>query len=79
MADVSRAREGFKAAAWFAEREFPHRWGRTDKLQVEHIGDLGERLRRSKERVIEHDPHTSVQALGVDMGVSQDSSDSDSK
>ena len=24
---LARAREGFKAAAWFAEREFPARWG----------------------------------------------------
>ena len=24
---LARAREGFKAASWFAEREFPERWG----------------------------------------------------
>ena len=34
--DVSRAREGFKAAAWFAEREFPARWG----AKVEHTNKV---------------------------------------
>jgi hypothetical protein len=35
-ADIARAREMFRAAAWRAEREFPHRWGA--KTQVS--GDL---------------------------------------
>ena len=51
---ISRAREGFRAAAWFAEREFPHRWGQHTQVTVS-TGDLGERLRRARERVIEPD------------------------
>lgn len=51
---LARAREAaFRAAAWFAEREFPHRWAPRSHVTVEHTGDLGDRLRRSKERVIE--------------------------
>ncbi len=38
IADVSRAREGFRAAAWFAEREFPNRWG--SKSEVKHTGGI---------------------------------------
>lgn len=52
---LARAREHFKAVAWQAEREFPHRWGQRTHVTVEHTGDLGERLRRSKERTIEHE------------------------
>ena len=64
---LARAREAaFRATAWFAEREFPARWGQTNKVQVEHVGDLGERLRRARERVIEHEsvvpqPQSAVQ------------------
>ena len=53
--DVSRAREAFRASSWFAEREFPHRWGRT--VEVTNVsGDLGDRLRRASERVINPAP-----------------------
>ena len=50
---LARARDAaFKAAAWFAEREFPERWG--NKTQVTfRDGDLGDKLRRASERVIE--------------------------
>lgn len=34
--DIARAREQFKAAAWRAEREFPHRWGQ----KVEQLGGV---------------------------------------
>jgi hypothetical protein len=47
---LARARERFRAIAWRAEREFPHRWGQTKHLVVEQVGDLGERLRRALER-----------------------------
>lgn len=55
-ADVPRARELLSHARWRAEREAPHRWGQHNRLTVEHSGDLGERLRRAKERVIEAIP-----------------------
>ena len=60
---LARARETFRAASWFAEREFPHRWGQ--KSEVTHRdGDLGDALRRAQERrgrLIEHEP----QAMSV--------------
>lgn len=50
---VPRARELLSHARWRAEREAPHRWGQHNRLTVEHSGDLGDRLRRAKERVID--------------------------
>lgn len=38
---------------WRAERMFPHRWGQKNHVTVEHTGDLGDRLRRARERTIE--------------------------
>ena len=32
MLSVARAREGFRAAAWFAEREFPETWGQKQEI-----------------------------------------------
>ena len=33
--NLARAREAaFRAAAWFAEREFPHRWGQKQQITV---------------------------------------------
>ena len=56
---LARAREAFRAASWFAEREFPARWGQ--KAQVTNInidaGDWSDRLRRARERVISPDSH----------------------
>ncbi len=37
---------------WRAEREFPHRWGQRSTVTVEHV-DLGDALRRARERVID--------------------------
>ena len=53
---VARARELLSHARWRAEREFPDRWGQRNQLKVEHVGDLGERLRRAQQRV--HDART---------------------
>lgn len=50
---LAGAREEFRADGWFAEREFPERWGAKQHLTVEHVGDLGDKLRRAKERVID--------------------------
>lgn len=50
---VARARELLSHARWRAEREFPEHWGQHNRLTVEHSGDLGDRLRRAKERVID--------------------------
>lgn len=50
--NLARAREGFRAAAWFAEREFPHRWGA--KQQIEHSGtvSLAVLLAAKRERTV---------------------------
>ena len=48
---VARARELLSHSRWRAEREFPDRWGQRNQLKVEHVGDLGERLRRAQQRV----------------------------
>ena len=34
-ADIARARELFRAAAWRAEREAPHRWGQRSLVTVD--------------------------------------------
>ena len=61
-ADIARAREQFKAAAWRAEREFPHRWGA--KQQIEHtFTDLGDKLDRAARRVIDVTPEPVVAPL----------------
>lgn len=36
LGNLARAREAsWKAAAWFAEREFPHRWGQRTQLTID--------------------------------------------
>jgi hypothetical protein len=62
-ADIARAREMFRAAAWRAEREHPARWGQKTHVTVEQTGDLGDRLRRALERdvsPISVSPHAQV-------------------
>ena len=53
--DVPRARELLSHARWRAEREAPHRWGQKHEVTTINI-DLGDRLRRARERVIEPEP-----------------------
>ena len=52
---LAGAREEFRADAWFAEREAPEIYGQRTHHTVEQVGDLGERLRRARERVIQGD------------------------
>lgn len=52
--DITRAREMFRAAAWRAEREFPHRWGKTEQLNV-LTGDLTEIIKQARGRIINQD------------------------
>jgi hypothetical protein len=78
-ADIARAREMFKAAAWRAEREFPGRWGPKSHVTVENVGDLAERLRRAKERTIEGEKPLRI-SEGTAAGsciISEDSSATD--
>jgi hypothetical protein len=37
---ISRAREGFRAAAWFAEREFPERYGGKSAQVIVNVNTL---------------------------------------
>lgn len=65
QADVARARAQWSAVSWRAERECPARWGQRTHVTLDVTVELGDRLRRSRERVvaevqnvqrIEHDP-----------------------
>lgn len=51
--EVARAREQCRFARWDAERRLPKLFGQQTHITVEHVGDLAERLRRARERVIE--------------------------
>jgi hypothetical protein len=53
--DLARAEKEWRAVSWQAEREFPHRWGQKSHVTVENVTDLGERLRRARERVLPQD------------------------
>jgi len=54
--NLARAREILlRRREWRAERDFPHRWGQHTQVTVSQ-GDLGERLRRARERVIDAAP-----------------------
>lgn len=54
-ADIARAREQFRAAAWRAEREFPHRWGQKSETHVitESYSDALRRIAERNMRVID--------------------------
>lgn len=58
---LARAREVHRSVAWRASVEHPDAWGDKKHITIELTGDLGDRLRRSKERVIEGE----VVKLGV--------------
>ena len=50
---LARAREEFRAWSWIAERRQARLYGQQNKLTVEVKDDLGDRLRRARERVID--------------------------
>ncbi len=60
---LGRAREQLRAAQWELERLYARMFGQQTHVTMEITGDLGDRLRRSKERVIEHEPANAVQQL----------------
>jgi len=50
---LGRAREGWRAWSWIAERRESRLYGQKQEVAVTHIGEeWGERLRRARERVI---------------------------
>lgn len=52
QSDIARAREVFRAAAWRAEREHPHRWGARQIVQHDVRVDVSERLQVSLRGVL---------------------------
>ena len=53
MGNLARIRyDSLKAAQWFAEREFPERWGQ--RTQVSLSGSLGELITQVSQRQLEH-------------------------
>lgn len=60
--ELARAREKAKFARWDAERRLPKLFGLQTHVTVEITGDLGDRLRRADERVIEGESVVCVAA-----------------
>jgi hypothetical protein len=52
---VTRADRLLGHTRWWAEKINPAQFGQRSHLTVENVGDLGERLRRARERVIDAD------------------------
>jgi hypothetical protein len=59
---LARARELVRSAQWELERILSRIFGQKSEVTVIQ-GDLGERLRRARERVIEHTPDTDSQQV----------------
>ena len=69
---VNIARAKVDAAHKWAAARDPARWGQRSYVQVEHVGDLAERLRRARERDItpevaqlEQSDEKSIESMGV--------------
>jgi hypothetical protein len=52
--ELARAREQLRSAQWELERIFSRIYGQKQEVTLNVSADLGERLRRAQERVIEH-------------------------
>ena len=68
---LARAREELRSAQWDLERVCSRIYGQKSHVTVEQVGDLGDKLRRSRERVIEAEPvadaqHAAAQEAGVE-------------
>lgn len=63
--DIARAREITKFAFRYAESIDTGTWGQRQHVTVEQVGDLGERLRRARERVIEAEPVVDAQQTAI--------------
>lgn len=60
---LARAREELRGAQWELERLYSRVFGQRSHVTVEQVGDLGERLRRARERVIEPDSVVDAQQI----------------
>jgi hypothetical protein len=66
---LARAREGFRAAAWFAEREFPQRWGQRSELTHQagqSFTQLLEQVARNRNAALPNAPIT-IDSQGGDV------------
>lgn len=50
---LARAREGVRSAQWELERLLNRLYGQKQEITLEVIGDLGDKLRRARERIID--------------------------
>ena len=66
---LARAREVHRAVAWRASVEHPDAWGDKRHVTVELTGDLGDKLRRAKERVIEGESSAVLPNGGISGGI----------
>lgn len=68
QADIARAREMFRAAAWRAEREVPERWAPRQHITATvAVVNLDALLVTSARDLLQHEP------VGVHLGVSDES------
>ena len=58
---LGRAREQLRSAQWELERLYARMFGQQSHVTIENVTDLGDKLRRSRERVIEHEPDAAPQ------------------
>jgi hypothetical protein len=71
--DITRAREMARFARMDLERRRPHLYGQRTHVTVENVGDLADKLRRARERVIEHEPVADTPNGAVHTGLLTDS------
>jgi hypothetical protein len=67
------AREQLRSSQWELERLFADFYGQRTHVTVEQVGDLADKLRRARERVIEHDPVADTPNGAVHTGLLTDS------
>jgi hypothetical protein len=70
---IARAREMARFARMDLERRRPHLYGQRTHVTVENVGDLADKLRRARERVIEHEPVADTPNGAVHTGLLTDS------
>lgn len=72
---LARARELQRRAQWYAERRDRARYGEQRDFTVNlNIGDLGDRLRRARDRVVSEQQVSDAAVLSVTSGNSQSES-----
>jgi len=71
---VTRADRLLGHTRWWAERINPAQFGQRSHVTVEHVGDLGERLRKARERIIEGECVVETPMLQRDTADNQEES-----